>query len=476
MKVELTNITPNTEEEFDSPTFPPTPPVKPKRSNPPPVPSSQPPAAKVSDEAPQLPSRSNSKVPLSSKENISGKSTKEQARLQKSGSNPMFGETNRGFEPDMTNSGDGNGIINLHDDDDDMYESYEHGYTGNLAFGADDFDDTDIQTPYEEPVKSSVGNLIQRQGSSTGLPEMAIQRISSKEQMQDAPLHEAEEDEEFDAEGFGTVDPDSGLPDMTGMTNIDDLQYFDDPDAMTTQANDTNEDTDELHNKEHERQDAPSPTADSLDDLLTYDDADMVLGNIDENQGDDNEPGFYEDFDMGENNVVQANMQTKSENIETDVSELPKVPPRRKSTIDKTKRSVEDTKIKEVTSRSESVTEAGGAVPDITGLPSVPLRRDLLRKQSETENADDTSNDLVPKLESPPAVNMDTFPGELVLLRTGSKIEENSNERPRDSYFLDVMDENPVELSDNSSNKVLSEMSNGNAHLSEFGENDTDFE
>lgn len=494
VKVELKNITTHDEEEFDSPTFSPTPPVKPKRSAPPPIPSSNPPSVNVSDEAPQLPSRANSRDQLSktSKKNIQGKSSSEHVRLQSnlSGSNSSIGETNRGFEQDVAKSGKRNEIKSMHDEDgDEMYESYEHGNPANSNTIDDDFDD--IQAPYEEPVKSSAktnaGHFIERQGSSTGLPELTVQRVSSREQVQDVPLQGSDDEEEFDDVGFGTVDHDSGLPGMTGMHNIDDLQYFDDPDAMTAPGNETNKDADELKNKEHEDRDVPSPTSDSIDDLLTYDDADMDFSNINGNGDDGDEPGFYEDFDMNDKNLLLTkNKATSNEKVEPEESELPKVPPRRKSTIDKNRDLTDNTKLNVITSRSDSTSETSDNAPNQSGLPSIPPRRDLLRKESDSESSGGSFDEIDPAIDSPP-VNMDTFPGEVAQRRSGKKIAEQGKGRPRDSYFLDIMDETPVELSENnSSNNVLSSeiddmtgfagLSNGNAHLSEFGGNDTEFE
>ncbi|XP_045159800.2 uncharacterized protein LOC123525116 [Mercenaria mercenaria] len=502
--VQLTHITTtHEEEEFDSPTFSPTPPAKPKRffKNPPPVPNSNPPTDKSSDGAPQLPVRAKNKGPQSklSSENMQGTLSSGGNKL--AGSNPGIGETNAAFVNDETNTEDG-----------EMYESYEHSNTANLTDGMDDDDDMDIQGPYEEPVKSSTiakEQLLQRQGSSTGLPDLAVQRIPSREQMQDTPLP-VEEEETYDNEDFGNVDPDSGLPDLTGMQNIDDLQFFDDPDAMTAQVNGngTNtEDTEDSQDSEVEHSDAPSPTVESLDDLLTYDDADMAIADFGINKDGDDEPGLYEDFDINnenemhfnihsafdeedssnkadminketsKNNVVLENdlreRNTTNERSGADESEFPKVPPRRKSTIDKNRRSADQITTPSI---SNSATNEGSGVPEPISIPSVPPRRDLLRKQSESESATGSFDEMVLTIEKPREINWDTFPTnnnpeDIVQLRPGKKVGEQGQQRPRDSYFL-YMEEKPVELSETNTNDIsdmsgLTEISERSADLNE---------
>lgn len=389
-RVELTNMVVHQEEVFSSPVISPTPPEKPKR---------KPPSIPVGNEAPQVPLRPKKKIVNSKKSHDSAQSA--------SASGSKTGEINSGFVNDeaadekIHSNNSSASDISVYKEEDELYERYENAGSAELSKGVfalgeeEDEDEIDMQMPYEDPVNSSTKSQpINRQGSSSGLPDSPLQ----KDKIQNLPL-QVEHEEAGDIEDFGYAYPESGLPDMTNIQSFDEDEFFDDPEKMTSQEEvGKDENTDEPEDK-----DEVSPTEGPLNDILTYDDADMVIV-------DDEEPECYEDFELS----------TRSEeNVNTVPSS------------------------KEQTSwQSET---------DRPLFPEVPPRRDLLKEQSESESADGSSDDMNSTGKSQQGSYK--FSENDVKLRPGRQVSVQGQMSPRDSYYL-FMDDKTIEMSENNTQRL----------------------
>lgn len=406
-------MTVHQEEEFASPTILPSPPEKPKR---------KPPSPPSEDSLPRVPARTKKK----SRKTLSPKS--EDIKRAPAGGhdenggteprNATEGITNLGFVMDGESQRKSSQLsssseISLYDEEDEMYERYERekgvGSAQGVFKSGGIGGDIDVHGAYEEPVKTNPHNqLIDRQGSSTGLPDLPLQKVSSKEMIQNVPL-QVENEDVGDLEDFGAEYPGSGLPDMTGMQHFDEDEFFDDPEKMTQETNKKNDDTGNNSGDEDkmlERR-TPSSSEGSSNNNFTYDDADMVIV-------DDDEPGYYEDAVVINENNKDFNSPTSSPSLGN---------------------------------RNRNTKEDNSEGSEQVAIPTVPPRRDLLRQKSESDDVVIGSfDDMI--LSGASQGEQSLSPENEVQLRLGRQVSAQGQVNPRDSYYL-FMDDKTMELSEN---------------------------
>lgn len=405
-------MTVHQEDEFASPTILPTPPEKPRR---------KPPSPPTKTSIPRVPARTKKKsLKTLSPKSEDTKKTSAEGHDENGVTEPRNtteGITNLGFvmngesqrKPSQLSS---SSEISLYDEEDEMYERYqrEKGVgTVQREFESGGMDgDIDAHGAYEEPLKTSPQNqLINRQGSSTGLPDLPLQKVSSKEMIQNVPLQIENEDVD-DLDDFGAEYPGSGLPDMTSMQHFDEDEFFDDPEKMTQETTGKNDDAGNNSGDEDKMSErsTPSSSEGSSNGILTYDDADMV-------SIDDDEPGFYENTELSNENNQDVNIPTPS------------------PTFGNKNNTIEDS-----SEGSEQV-----------AIPTVPPRRDLLRKMSESDDIVTGSfDDMI--LSGASQGEQSLSPENEVQVRLGRQVSAQGQVNPRDSYYL-FMDEKTTELREN---------------------------